>query len=153
MSLDAPPEFEVAGDRYRFEGMPAQAETRITRRLAPLIAEAVALVLAPGSQLALRPDVDVVSVARAAFSAWGRLSDDDLDVIERATLGALSRDVGGEWHSVWPRGEPEPAFPDIDGAKMQILVGRVIGVVVMRWVAGNGDSVPAEFPGVLSKLH
>ncbi|MCJ2023668.1 phage tail assembly chaperone [Methylobacterium sp. J-067] len=146
-------EFEIQGNRYRFEGMPAQVETRITRRLAPLLSEAIPLVLAPGSRIAIRSDLDVVKIAKTALSGWGTLSDDNLDYIERATLGALSRAVGSEWHAVWPAGGAEPAFTDIDGASMQILMGRVLGFVVKQWVDGGGDTVPPEVRTVIQRLH
>jgi hypothetical protein len=147
------PEFEIAGHRYRFNGMTAQTETRILRRFAPLIAEALPLVLASGSRLALRPNIDAVKIARAVFGSWGRLSDDDTDMIERASLGALSREVEGEWVPVWPKGEAEPAFPDIDGAVLQLLMGRALGLTVQRWIDGSGDMVPAEIRTAMQKLH
>jgi hypothetical protein len=147
------PEFEIAGHRYRFAGMSAQTETRIARRLVPLLAEAVPLVLKPGSQIAIRSDLDVVRIAKTALSAWGTLSDDNLDYIERATLGALTREVGGDWHTVWPKGEVEPAFPDIDGGTMQIAMGSVLGFIIKRWIESGGISVPAEIRAVMSKLH
>ncbi|MCJ2087509.1 hypothetical protein MKK88_16190 [Methylobacterium sp. E-005] len=146
-------DFEIAGSRYRFEGMPAQTETRILRRFAPLIGEAVPLVLMPGPRLALRQNIDVVKVGQTVFAGWGKLSDDDLDMIERASLGALLREVGPDWHSVWPKGEAEPAFPDIDGAVMSLLLGRALGFVVKRWIDGGGDTVPAEIRAAMSKLH
>lgn len=147
------PEFEIAGRRYRFEGMPAQTETRIVRRLAPLIADAVPLVLKPGRQIAIRSDLDAVKIAKAALSGWGSLSDDSLDYLERATLGSLAREAGGEWHTVWPKGADEPAFADIDGAAMQIAMGRVLGLVVKRWMEGGGDTVPAEIRAAMNQLH
>ncbi|MHC2108331.1 hypothetical protein [Methylobacterium sp. CM6246] len=147
------PEFEIAGHRYRFDGMKAQTETRIQRRFAPLIAEALPLVLASSSRLALRPNIDMIKISQAVFGAWGKLSDDDTDIIERASLGALSREVGGEWHQVWPKGDPEPAFPDIDGAVMQLLMGSALGFTVKRWIDGGGDLVPAEIRTAMNKLH
>lgn len=146
-------EFEIQGNRYRFDGLPAQVETRIARRLAPLLADVVPLVLAPGSRIAIRSDLDVVVIAETALSAWGTLNDDSLDFIERATLGALSREVGGDWQTVWPKGETEPAFPDIDGGTMQIAMGRVLGFIVRRWMEGGGDTVPAEIRAAMTKLH
>jgi hypothetical protein len=146
-------EFEIAGHRYRFDGMPAQTETRITRRLMPLIGDALPLVLAPGSRIAIRPDLDVVTIAKAVFAGWGRLSDDDLDYIERAALGALTREAAGQWLPVWPKGDPEPAFADIDGATMQTVMARVLGFVVKRWMDGGGEAVPAEIRAVMQKLH
>ena len=146
-------EFEIAGHHYRFDGMPAQMETRIARRLVPLLAEAIPLVLKPGSQIAIRPDLDVVKIAKTALSAWGTLSDDNLDYVERATLGALSREVDGNWRAVWPKGEGEPVFPDIDGGTMQIAMGRVLGFILKQWMDGGGDSVPAKIRAVMSKLH
>lgn len=147
------PEFEIAGYRYRFNGMTAQTETRILRRFAPLIAEALPLVLASGSRVALRPNIDVVKISRAVFGSWGKLTDDDTDMIERASLGALSRKVGGEWQPVWPMGEVGPAFPDIDGAVLQLLMGRALGLAVQRWIDGSGDMVPAEIRTAMQKLH
>jgi hypothetical protein len=153
MTLSMAPEFEIAGNRYRFDGMTAQTESRILRRFAPLIAEALPLVLAPGPRLAIRPNIDVVKIARAVFGSWGRLSDDDTDMIERASLGALSRDIRGEWHPVWPKGEPEPAFAYIDGAVLQLLMGRALGLTVQRWIDGSGDMVPAEIRTAMQQLH
>lgn len=147
------PEFEIAGSRYRFDGMSAQTESRILRRFAPLIAEALPLVLASGPRLAIRSNIDVVKVARAVFGSWGKLSDDDTDMIERASLGALSRQFGGEWTPVWPKGDLEPAFPDIDGAVLQLLMGRALGLVVQRWIDGSGDMVPAEIRTAMQQLH
>jgi hypothetical protein len=147
------PEFEIAGSRYRFDGMSAQTESRILRRFAPLIAEALPLVLASGPRLALRPNIDVVKVARAVFGSWGKLTDDDTDMIERASLGALSRQVGGAWTPVWPKGDLEPAFTDIDGAVLQLLMGRALGLVVQRWIDGSGDMVPAEIRTAMQQLH
>lgn len=147
------PEFEIAGHRYRFNGMTAQTETRILRRFAPLIAEALPLVLASGSRIALRPNIDVVKISRAVFGSWGKLTDDDTDMIERASLGALSRKVGNEWRPVWPKGEVEPAFPDIDGAVLQLLMGRALGLTVQRWIDGSGDMVPTEIRTAMQKLH
>ena len=147
------PEFENAGHRYRFDGMKAQTETRIQRRFAPLIAEALPLVLASGSRLALRPNIDMVKISQAVFGAWGKLTDDDTDIIERASLGALSREVNGTWLPVWPKGDLEPAFPDIDGAVMQLLMGRALGLTVKRWIDGGGDMLPAEIRAAAVKLH
>lgn len=147
------PQFEIAGHQYRFNGMTAQTETRILRRFAPLIAEALPLVLASGSRIALRPNIDVVKISRAVFGSWGKLTDDDTDMIERASLGALSRKVGNEWQPVWPKGELEPAFPDIDGAVLQLLMGRALGLTVQRWIDGSGDMVPAEIRTAMQKLH
>jgi hypothetical protein len=147
------PEFEIAGHRYRFNGMTAQTETRILRRFAPLIAEALPLVLASGSRIALRPNIDVVKISRAVFGSWGKLTDDDTDMIERASLGALSRKVGNEWRPVWPKGQLEPVFPDIDGAVLQLLMGRALGLTVQRWIDGSGDMVPVEIRTAMQKLH
>jgi hypothetical protein len=147
------PEFEIAGHRYRFNGMTAQTETRILRRFAPLIAEALPLVLASGSRIALRPNIDVVKISRAVFGSWGKLTDDDTDMIERASLGALSRKVGDGWQPVWPKGQLEPVFPDIDGAVLQLLMGRALGLTVQRWIDGSGDMVPVEIRTAMQKLH
>jgi hypothetical protein len=147
------PEFEIAGHRYRFDGMSAQTETRILRRFAPLIAEAVPLVLAPGPRIVIRKNLDVVKVTQAVFGAWGKLTDDDTDMMERASLGALSREVGDEWHPVWPKGEPEPAFADIDGAQMETLLGYALAFVVKRWTERDSDMLPAEIKAVMRKLH
>jgi hypothetical protein len=147
------PEFEIAGHRYRFDGMSAQTETRILRRFAPLIAEAVPLVLAPGPRIVIRKNLDVVKVTQAVFGAWGKLTDDDTDMMERASLGALSREVGDEWHPVWPKGDPEPAFADIDGAQMKTLLGYALAFVVKRWAERAGDIVPAEIRTAMQKLH
>jgi hypothetical protein len=146
-------EFEIAGHRYRFEGMPAQAETRVARRLAPLLAEAIPLVLVPSRRIAIRSDLDVVKIAKTTLSGWGTLSDENLDFIERATLGSLSRESGGDWHAVWPKGDPEPTFPDIDGAAMQIAMGRVLGFIIKRWMEGGGDALPSEIQAAMQKLH
>ncbi|MCJ2023927.1 phage tail assembly chaperone [Methylobacterium sp. J-067] len=146
-------EFEIAGNRYRFNGMPAQVETRIARRLAPLIAEAVPLILKPGRQIAIRSDVDAVTIAKAALGQWGTLSDENLDYIERAALGALSRETAGQWVPVWPKGSDEPAFNDINGAVMQIATASVLGFVVKQWIDGDGAALPAEIRDVMQNLH
>ncbi|MBP2497796.1 hypothetical protein ABID82_004001 [Methylobacterium sp. PvP062] len=146
-------EFEIAGNRYRFDRMPAQTETRILRRFAPMIAEAVPLVLAPGPRIALRSNMDVQKVIQTVFRAWGRLSDDDTDMIERASCGSLRREHSGAWVPVWPKGDPEPAFPDIDGAALEHMVGYALGFTVKRWLEGGGEMVPAEIRAVIGKLH
>ncbi|MCJ2138462.1 hypothetical protein [Methylobacterium sp. E-066] len=147
------PEFEIAGNRYRFDRMPAQMETRILRRFAPLIAEALPLVLAPGSRIAIRQNLDVPKVLQTIFRAWGKLTDDDTDLIERASGASLTREQGGEWLPVWPKGDPEPAFADIDGATLEHMVGYALGFTVKRWLDGGGDKVPAEIRAVMHKLH
>ncbi len=147
------PEFEIAGNRYRFDRMPAQTETRILRRFAPLIAEAVPLVLAPGNQFKLRNKLDVPKVAATVFRGWGNLTDNDTDMIERASCGSLTREHAGEWVPVWPNGNAEPAFADIDGAALQQIIGYALGFTVKRWIEGGGDMMPAEIRAVMTRLH
>ncbi|MGE8126836.1 hypothetical protein ACQKQD_07650 [Methylobacterium sp. NPDC080182] len=146
-------EVEIAGNRYRVGRMPAQTETRILRRFAPALAEAVPLVLAPGKGLKFRSNIDVPKVIEKVFRAWGALTDGDTDLIERSSCGCMTREHGGEWLPVWPKGDPEPAFADIDGAALETMVGYALGFTVMRWVEGGGDMVPAEIRAVIGKLH
>lgn len=147
------PVFEVGKARYRFNGMTAQTETRILKRFAPLMAEALPLILAPGMPLTVRADVDIMRVAQVVFGGWGKLSDDDTDMIERASLGSLSREHDGQWVEVWPKGDPEPAFADIDGAMMETLLGRALGLVVNNWLEGNADNLPVALRAALHQLH
>ena len=147
------PEFEIAGNRYRFDRMPAQMETRILRRFAPLIAEVLPLVLASGPRIALKPNLDVPRVLQILFRGWGKFTDADLDMIERASGASLTREHGGEWVPVWPKGDPEPAFADIDGAALEHMIGYALGFTVKRWLEGGGDKVPAEIRAVVARLH
>ena len=65
----------------------------------------------------------------------------------------LVPDVVGTDAVVWPKGDLEPAFPDIDGAVMQLLMGRALGLTVKRWIDGGGDMLPAEIRAAAVKLH
>lgn len=151
------PEFVIAGQIYRFNGMPGIVETRVLRRFAPLIAHALPLVIRrgqqPGKPVELRPDIDFVKFAQAVFDQFGTLSEADQDMVHRVSLGALSQQMGADWHQVWTADEAEPAFPDLNGALIMRLTLSALGHVVRQWFETFGDDVPAEIRAVAAKLH
>ena len=151
------PVFEIAGQTYRFDGMTGVVETRVLRRFSPLIAHALPLVIRkgrqPGVPVELRPDIDAVKFATVVFDRFGTLSDPDQDMIHRVSLGAVSRQVGSDWHQVWSPEEAEPAFPDLNGALIMRLTLCALGHVVRQWFETFGEEIPAEIRAAAAKLH
>lgn len=151
------PEFFIAGELYRCDGMPGMTEARVLRRFAPLIAHALPLVLRkgrkPGVPVELRPDIDFVKFATAVFDRFGTLSEADQEAIHRASLGALARQVGDDWHQVWPEEADEPVFPDLNGALIMRLTLSSLGHVVRQWFETFGEEIPAEIRAAAAKLH
>lgn len=152
-----PLEFDFAGSRYRFDGIPPLVETRIARRLAPLMAQAMSTMLMrtskPGKPLELRPDANVYKFVEGVLNRLGSLSDDDTDVVQREALRGLSRQVESDWETMWSEAIDGPAFADIDGALMMGLTIRSLGCVVKNWLQHSEDLDAAFNAGLADVLH
>jgi hypothetical protein len=107
---------EYLGHTYRVESMTVMVELHVARRMGAAMVEAVAESYRRGDTQILLPEV----------IAWGSLSNEDVEYIVNACMGALRRHdpKREQWAPVWVAGQP--MFQDIDRPTMMHLVGEVL---------------------------
>ena len=134
-------EFEVSGQAYRSGKLDAFKQSHIVRRLAPVLGSIGQLrkyVVMDGSGNVASADLPgVLSVVSEALS---KLSDDDVEYIQKTCLAVVSRKQGDLFSSVLPRGGVL-AFEDIGMLEMNTIVFYVLKDNLAGFFSGIGRKV------------
>ncbi len=111
-------QIEHLGHTYQISSMTPMVEFHVARRMGAAMVGAVTESVRRGDTQVLLPEV----------IAWGSLSNEDVEYIVNACMGALKRhDPKREnWAPVWVNGQP--MFQDIDRKAMMHLVGEVLRI-------------------------
>ncbi len=129
-------EFTIDGKAYKSGRLDAFKQSHIVRRLAPLVGA-----LAPALRVF---KTDPMAALQLVTSALAKLSDEDVEYVQKACLCVVERQNAGIWSPVLPRGGVL-AFDDIGLLELNEITFNVLQDNLTPFFSGigrRGWSVP-----------
>lgn len=116
-------EFEVGGQKYRFDGLSAMEQFHVLRKFGPAMRQAQA------------------QGASAILDVFAHMSDQDSEYVIGACLGAVRRaQPGGGWAAVWSSQAKRPMFDDLNAANLIAISAQVMELSFAAFFPSPGSA-------------